>query len=48
VREPREPHDTSVQVWLDPQRRHLPVRALQQSGENDEPYDLRLREYVAQ
>jgi Protein of unknown function (DUF3108) len=25
-REPRKPFDTQVQVWLDPQRHHLPVR----------------------
>jgi hypothetical protein len=46
LREPREPHDTTVQVWLDPARSHLPVRALQQSGD-DEPFDLRLREIAA-
>ncbi len=27
VREPRKPHDTAVEVWLDPARQHLPVRA---------------------
>jgi hypothetical protein len=33
VREPRKPHDTSVEVWLDPARQHLPVRARLASGE---------------
>jgi hypothetical protein len=28
VREPRRPYDTQVQIWLDPAREHLPVRAL--------------------
>jgi hypothetical protein len=28
VREPRRRHDTRVEVWLDPGRHHLPVRAL--------------------
>jgi hypothetical protein len=46
VREPREPHDTDVQVWLDPQRYQLPVQARQQSGPSDEPFELRLRETV--
>ena len=26
-REPRRPHDTQAEVWLDPTRHHLPVRA---------------------
>ncbi|MEO5696132.1 MAG: DUF3108 domain-containing protein [Burkholderiaceae bacterium] len=46
VREPRDPGDTSVQVWLDPRRHHLPVRAVQQSGPDDEPFDLRLKTAV--
>ncbi len=44
VREPREAHDTAVQVWLDPKRHDLPVRATQKSGANDEGYELRLLE----
>ncbi|MDE2628095.1 MAG: DUF3108 domain-containing protein, partial [Burkholderiales bacterium] len=44
VREPREPYDTTVQVWLDPLRHDLPVRATQKSGANDEGFDLRLQE----
>lgn len=47
VREPREPYDTTVQVWLDPQRQHLPVRATQKSGPNDDGYELRLLEMVS-
>jgi len=27
VREPRKPHDTHVEVWLDPKRQYLPARA---------------------
>jgi hypothetical protein len=42
VREPREPYDTAVQVWLDPKQNDLPVRATQKSGANDEGYELRL------
>jgi hypothetical protein len=45
VREPREPNDTTVQVWLDPQRQHLPVRATQRSGDED-AYELRLLEVL--
>lgn len=44
VREPREPYDTTVQVWLDPHQHDLPVRATQKSGANDEGFDLRLQE----
>ncbi len=47
VREPREPHDTAVQVWLDPKRHDLPVRATQKSGAGDEGYELRLLEVRA-
>jgi hypothetical protein len=43
VREPREPYDTQVQVWIDPARHYLPVRATQRSGANDEGFELRLR-----
>ena len=47
TREPREPYDTTVQVWLDPLQHHLPVRATQKSGEKDEGFDLRLLEVIA-
>ncbi len=43
VREPREPYDTLVQVWLDPERHYLPVRATQKSGPSDEGFELRLQ-----
>jgi hypothetical protein len=46
VREPRGPYDTSVEVWLDPARHHLPVRATQRSGADGEGLDLRLRELL--
>ena len=47
LREPREAHDTTVQVWLDPARHFLPVHATQKSGPGDEGFSLRLREVVA-
>jgi hypothetical protein len=47
VREPREPYDTTVQVWLDPRQHALPVKATQKSGPGDEGYELRLVEVVA-
>jgi hypothetical protein len=43
-REPRETYDTTVQVWLDPARHGLPVRAVQKSGPSDDGFDLRLQE----
>ena len=46
MREPREPYDTTVQVWLDPHRHSLPLRAVQKSGGSDEVYDLRLQEAI--
>ena len=47
VREPREAYDTTVQVWLDPQQHHLPVRATQKSSGSDEGFELRLVELKA-
>jgi hypothetical protein len=47
MREPRDPYDTTVQVWLDPKRHYLPVQATQKSGTNDEGYSLRLLEVSA-
>lgn len=41
-REPRGPYDTRVEVWLDPARHYLPLRATQQSGD-EEVFELRLR-----
>ena len=47
VREPRDPYDTTVQVWLDPSHHYLPAQAMQKSGPKDEGYVLRLREIAA-
>jgi len=47
LREPRDPYDTTVQVWLDPTHHYLPVHATQKSGPNDEGFSLRLQEIVA-
>jgi hypothetical protein len=46
AREPRGPYDTGVDVWLDPARHHLPVRATIRSGGDGEGLELRLREAV--
>ena len=35
LREPREPYDTTVKVWLDPAHHHLPVRARLKAGPGD-------------
>jgi hypothetical protein len=45
-REPRGPYDTGVEVWLDPARHFLPVRATTRNGDDGEGMDLRLREAV--
>lgn len=44
VREPRGEHDTGVDVWLDPARHHLPVRATMRNGGDGDVFELRLRE----
>ena len=44
VREPREPYDTTIEVWLDPREHDLPIRATQKNGPSDEGYELRLIE----
>jgi hypothetical protein len=44
VREPRGPYDTGVEIWLDPARHHLPVRATLRNGGDGEGLELRLRE----
>ena len=46
LREPRGPYDTTVEVWLDPQRHHLPVRAQLRAGSNDNSFDLRLQDML--
>lgn len=45
LREPRHPYDTRVEVWLDPARHHLPVRATMGSSDEDR-LELRLRELI--
>lgn len=45
LREPRSAYDTRVEVWLDPARHHLPVRATLGSGEDDR-LELRLRDML--
>ncbi len=45
LREPRSAYDTRVEVWLDPARHHLPVRATLGSGDEDR-LELRLREML--
>ena len=47
VRDPHDLHDTTVQVWLDPQRHYLPIHATQKSGPSDEEFSLRLLESTA-
>ena len=44
VREPRRPYDTRAEVWLDPARSYLPVRARLSHGAGDEGLQLLLRE----
>jgi hypothetical protein len=45
-REPRGSRDTAAEVWLDPARHHLPVRATLRSGD-DATLELRLRRLVS-
>ena len=40
LREPRKAHDTRVEVWLDPQLHHLPVRARLTSSPDNETLEL--------
>ncbi len=45
TRTPRRPKDTLAEIWLDPTRHYLPMRArLTQSGEEDDAFELVLRE----
>lgn len=41
-REPRKPYDTLLDVWLDPARHHLPVRAQLANAGGGEPLELLL------
>lgn len=43
IREPREVGDTRVDVWLDPERDHLPVRAWLAAGRGDDRLELALQ-----
>ena len=45
LREPRSPYDTRVEVWLDPARHHLPIRATLGTADEDR-LELRLRELL--
>lgn len=50
IREPREPgdsHDTTVQIWLDPARHDVPLRATQKSGADDDGFELRLLDVIS-
>lgn len=42
LREPSRPYDTRVEVWLDPARQHLPVRALFTTVPGGQPLELML------
>jgi hypothetical protein len=44
TREPRKPYDTQVEVWLDPARQYLPVRAKLAAPPNGDALELVLRE----
>ncbi len=43
VREARKPRDLQVEVWLDPARAHIPVRALLTQPEGGSPLELQLQ-----
>lgn len=42
LREARRPRDTQVEIWLDPSRSHLPLRAVLTQPEGGPPLELRL------
>jgi hypothetical protein len=44
VREPRKPKDTRVEVWLDPSRHHLPIRAKLASADGGDALELVLQD----
>ena len=46
IREVREAYDSQVEVWLDPLRHHLPVRASLRTGPDGEGLDLLLQDVV--
>lgn len=43
VREARKPRDVQVDVWLDPARGHIPIRALLTQSEGGAPLELQLQ-----
>lgn len=43
-REPRRPYDTLVEVWLDPTRHYLPVRAKLTTAPSGDAFELLLRD----
>lgn len=43
VREARKPRDVQVEIWLDPARGHMPVRALLTQPEGGAPLELQLQ-----
>lgn len=43
VREPRDDRHARVDVWLDPERDHLPVKARLGTAQGDDPLELALR-----
>ena len=47
VREPRRPYDTRVEVWLDPQRQHLPQRLRLASPPAGDALELQLQAAAA-
>jgi hypothetical protein len=46
TREPRKPYDTQVEVWLDPARAHLPVRAKLTTAPDGSSLELLLRDML--
>lgn len=47
LREPRKPRDTRVEVWLDPARHYLPVRARLTNVQENDSLELLLEELTA-
>ena len=43
-REESGPRDTAVDIWLDPQRHHLPIRATLRNGSDNDALELILQE----
>jgi hypothetical protein len=43
LREPRKPNDTKVEVWLDPTRHHLPIRARMGNAQGGDALELVLQ-----